>query len=116
LTLLLRATVLFVEFLIPVYNSYSALRFKRENSILSLLQYWSVVFLVEALFHVISPVFDELFFNSLLIKLPFMIWLAHPSLQGYKLIYTELIAPSIPKCTDFFSKVSRDISSSHSHE
>jgi len=45
-----------------------------------------------------------------------MLWLAHPSLQGYKLIYTELIAPSIPKCTDFFSKVSRDISSSHSHE
>ena len=62
---------LLVEYLIPVYNSYSALRFKRENAILSLLQYWwavlnmisyrSVVFIVEVLFHVLSPVFDELY-------------------------------------------------------
>lgn len=61
---------LLVEFLIPVYNSYSALRLKKENAILSLLQYWyafpiaisprSAVFLVEAVFHVLSPVFDEL--------------------------------------------------------
>ena len=62
---------LFVEYLIPVYNSYSALRLKKKNAILSLLQYWlafpiaisvrSVVFLAEALFHVVSPVFDELY-------------------------------------------------------
>ena len=56
-----------------MYNSYSALRLKKENAILSLLQYWwaalnaiscrSVVFLVEALFHVLSPVFDELYLH-----------------------------------------------------
>lgn len=31
---------LLVEFLIPVYNSYSALHLKKKNAILSLLQYW----------------------------------------------------------------------------